>query len=69
MTADHPSLERHTDNLLCGPHWCAGSVPHCDPWKEIYSSRSSQKPVYRDQSRGISSGLPDSGTILEPIGS
>jgi len=46
LTADHPSLDRYTDKyLLCGSHRCAGSVPHRNPWREIYRSRSSQKPV------------------------
>src|SRR5579864_217711 len=46
LTAHHPSLDRYTDKYpLCGPHRCAGSVPHRNPWREIYRSRSSQKPV------------------------
>jgi hypothetical protein len=46
LTADHPSLDRYTDKyLVCRPHRCAGSVPHRNPWTEIYRSRSSQKPV------------------------
>src|ERR1022692_92849 len=31
MTADHPSLDQHTDKYLsCGPQRCAGSVPLCN---------------------------------------
>lgn len=34
-------------DLLCGPHRCAGSVRLCNPWREIYRTRSSHKPVSR----------------------